>query len=189
VSAAFGIKKMRVETRESPVHGTGVFAAERIPRGEVVLSIDDSRIVDDEHPMQEALGEKPDHCDYLPDGTTVLMATPEHYINHSCDPNVFAYSVCKRRFAISLRDIAAEEEILWDYSIGAVGGDVWTCRCGASNCRGLHKCDFFALPEQRQLEYLPFLDPWFAQLHEPRILDLLRRRAEPLAAGEVRQGP
>jgi hypothetical protein len=51
--------------------------------------------------------------------------------------------------------------------------------CGVKS-PGRHKCDFFALPEEKQLEYLPLLDPWFGEVHESRILDMLRRRAEPL---------
>jgi len=79
---------------------------------------------------------------------------------------------------LAMRDIAEDEELLFDYSISAVDGDVWTCHCSAVNCRGRHKCDFFALSEQKQLEYLPFLDPRFAQAHRARIQELLTRCAE-----------
>jgi SET domain-containing protein len=167
----------RLEVKGSGIHGEGVFAARAIGRGEVIHRIDDSRIVDDEQPVRADLGENSEHCDWLPDGTTVLMQRPAGYINHSCDPNVFVYSVDRQRFVVAMRDIAAGEELLFDYSINAVDGDVWDCECGASNCRHRHKCDFFSLPESRQLEYLPFLDPWFAQVHHDRILELLERNA------------
>lgn len=166
---------MKVITQLSAIHGTGVFAREPIRCGEVVLRIDDSRIVDDAHPVREDLGEDPDHCDWLPDGTIVLMQAPERYINHSCDPNVYAYSVDYERFIIARRDIAAGEELLWDYAINAFAGGTWTCRCGAPNCRGHHQCGFFSLPERRQLEYLPITDPWFARVHADRIRDLLKK--------------
>lgn len=180
---------MKTETRQSRIHGTGVFATVRIPRGEVVLEIDDSRTVDDCHPIREDLGEKRHHCDYLPDGTTVLMQEPERYINHSCDPNVFVYSVGRTRFVLACRDIMPGEEIVYDYCVNAVNGGVWTCRCGASNCRGRHAVDFFSLPDVRQLEYLPLLDPWFAEVHEERIRDLLSRNAASCAAGDARRRP
>jgi hypothetical protein len=170
---------MKIRIGNSKIHGRGVFAVERISRGDVLLRIDDTRVVDDEHPIREDLGENADHCDYLPDGTTVLMQEPERYINHSCDPNVFVYSVGKTRFVLALRGILAGEEITYDYSVNAVGGDVWTCRCGASNCRGRHRCDFFALPERTQLRYLPKLDPWFARVHEDRIRSLLNTKLSP----------
>ena len=164
---------MKVETRQSKIHGTGVFAKEQIPLGEVVLQIDDSWVIDDSPPVRERLDKDSDHYDYLPDGTTILMQEPERYINHSCDPNLFVYSVDKTRFLLAMCDIAKGEEIIYDYSINAVDGDIWDCRCGSTNCRGRHKCDFFDLSTDKQLQYLPFLDPWFAEVHKDRILALL----------------
>ena len=169
---------MKLDLRPSRIQGTGVFTTQPIARGEVIHRIDDSRIVDDEHPLRPDLGEDPIHRDWLPDGTTVLMQKPAGYINHSCDPNVFVYSVDRQRFILATRDIAAGEEVFFDYSINGVDGDVWECHCGAPNCRGRHQCDFFILPERRQLEYLPFLDPWFAEVHRDRILELLGRKAK-----------
>lgn len=168
----------KVEVRRSGIQGQGVFSLRPIARGEVIHKIDDSRVVDDEHPVRRDLGENPEHCDWLPDGTTVLMQRPAGTINHSCDPNVFVYSVDQQRFILAMCDIAAGEELLFDYSINGVDGDVWECRCGAPNCRHRHKCDFFSLPTSRQLEYLPFLDPWFAEVHRDRILELLERNAD-----------
>ena len=135
---------MKIEIRKSSIQGDGVFATDRISRGEVILSLDDSRIVDGQHPVREDLGENPEHCDYLPDGTTVLMQGPGGYLNHSCSPNVFTYSADRKRFILAMRDVAQGEELLFDYSINAINGDVWTCNCGATGCRGRHKCDFFA---------------------------------------------
>ena len=172
---------MKVEVRESSLHGKGVFATDSIARGAVVLEIDDSRIVDDEHPVRFDVGEDGDHCDWLPDGSTVLMQEPECYINHSCAPNVFVYSVARRRFVLAASDIRAGEEVVYDYAVNAAEGDILACQCGALNCRGRHRCAFFALPEGRQLQYLPFLDPWFARVYEDRIRSLL--------IGDPEQGP
>lgn len=162
-----------LEVRRSPIEGEGVVALQPFVRGGVIHRLDDSRVVDDAHPLRPDLGENPRYRDWLPDGITVLMPRPAGYINHSCDPNVFVYSVERQRFILAMRDIAAGEELTFDYSINAADGAVWDCRCGAVNCRGRHKCDYFSLPEAKQLEYLPFLDPWFAQVHRDRILALL----------------
>ena len=162
-----------IEVRESTIHGQGAFATRAIAVGEIVHAIDDSRVVDREQPIREDLGEDPEHRDYLPDGTTVLMRKPAGYVNHSCAPNVYVYSVRRRRFILAMRDIATDEELLFDYSINAIDGDVWVCQCKEPICRGRHRCDFFALPSRRQLEYLPFLDPWFAEVHAERVLGLL----------------
>jgi hypothetical protein len=74
---------------ESRIHGIGAFAARDFAEGEIIGPIDDSRIVDDEHPLRAELGEYDYHCDYLANGTTVLMASPERHINSSCDPNSY----------------------------------------------------------------------------------------------------
>ena len=165
----------KTEIRPSKIHGMGVFAAKEITGGEVIHKIDDSRVVDDQHPLKPQMGEDFIHRDWLPDGTTILMKKPAGYFNHSCDPNVFVYSVDRQRFILSMREINAGEELFFDYSINALDGDVWECKCGSPNCRRRHKCGFFLLPDSRQLEYLPFLDPWFADVHRDRICDLLER--------------
>jgi len=150
-----------------------VFALEAIGRGTVLLRLDGSRVVDRDHPLHSEAGESAAHRDFLPDGSVVLMPSPERYINHSCEPNCYVYSANRERFLLAMRDIEVHEEILIDYSVNAVDGDEWECRCGALKCRGYHKCDFFALPVIRQLEYLPYLDPWFAAVHASRIQKLL----------------
>ena len=132
-------------------------------------------MVDDDHPLVPELGEDPVHRDWLPDGTTVLMQAPAGRINHSCSPNVYVYSIRRVRFILAMRQIEVDEELFFDYSISFVNDDVWDCKCGVANCRGRHKCDFFYLPQQRQLEYLPYLDPWFAEIHSDRILELIDR--------------
>ena len=163
----------KVVVKKSLLHGQGVFSTANIDRCEVIHRIDDTRVVDEDHPLRPELGEDPIHRDWLPDGTTVLMQKPAGFFNHSCDPNVFVYSIDRQRFVLAMRDIRPREELFFDYSLNAVDGDVWECHCGAPTCRRRHKCDFFFLPESRQREYLPFLDPWFVEVHRPRIRDLL----------------
>ncbi len=164
---------MKIEIRKSTRQGDGVFATQPIAQGEVIHKIDDSRVAEEKHPIRENLGENPRHCDYLPDGTTVLMQPPAGRFNHSCNPNIFNYSVDRQRFILAMRDISVGEELFFDYSIDAVEGKVWQCTCGEPNCRGRHKCDFFLLPIEQQLAYLPYLDPWFASVHKDRIRKLL----------------
>ena len=74
-----------VEARESAIDGLGVFAVTPFSAGQAVLAIDDSRAVDEAHPLRP--GEEARHCDYLAAGKVVLMLYPERHINHSCDPN------------------------------------------------------------------------------------------------------
>ena len=140
-----------------------------IRKGDVVLSIDDSRIVDEFHP----LGPNDDarHCDYLEAGKVVLMQRPERHINHSCDPNTHVKTLSGRRLVIALREIQPGEETTYDYCINGGGDTVWTCHCGAARCRHEIHSDFFHLPVELQRQYLPLLDDWFR--HE-RSADIAR---------------
>jgi SET domain-containing protein len=166
-------KRPRLAIAASPIQGLGVFAVDAIRRGAVILRVDDSRVIDGEHPLRPEDGEFAIHRDFLPDGTVALMCSPERHINHSCEPNSYIYSANRKRFLLAMREIGAGEEIFMDYALNAADGDEWECRCNVPTCRGFHKCDFFTLAPQLQRDYLPFLDPWFAEVHAARIQRLL----------------
>ena len=169
-----------VDVNRSAIDGLGVFAKKPFREGEIVLAIDDSRIVDETHPL--AKDEDARHCDYLANGKVVLMQLPERHINHSCDPNTYVKTVNGKRLVIALRDIRHHEEISYDYCINSSGDTVWNCHCGAARCRHEIHSDFFHLPIELQREYLPLLDGWFLEeqrVEMKRIEDELSRRLEP----------
>jgi hypothetical protein len=158
--------------KESPIQGTGVFAARDIPRG-VVLKIDDSRLVTPGRPLDPSRGEYEHHCDYLAGGKLVLMQPPERHINHSCDPNTFVRTIHGVRYVFALRIIPAGEEITYDYCINGFGDVVWECRCGSRRCRRQIHSDFFHLPRELQVEYLPLLDDWYLAEYRDKVEGLL----------------
>ena len=143
----------------SAIEGQGVFATRAFRKGEIVLIIYDSRIVDDASPLKR--GEDRRHCDYIAAGRVVLMQPPERYINHSCDPNTYVRTVMGERQVLVRRDIAPGEEITYDYCVNGGGDTVWQCHCGAARCRHEIHSDFFHLPIELQGEYLPELESWF----------------------------
>jgi hypothetical protein len=57
------------------------------------------------------------------------------FLNHSCDPNCEVDEIKGRVWIFALRDIAAGEELVWDYNLYD-DEDPAPCRCGAKNCRG-----------------------------------------------------
>src|ERR1044071_7702017 len=113
----------------SPIHGSGVFATRDFTQDEIILAIDDARVVDDEHPMRPEFGEHSYHCDYLAGGRTVLMPSPERHINSCCDPNTFVKTIDGIRHVVARRPISAGEEITYDYIIDCHDGSVWQCSC------------------------------------------------------------
>jgi hypothetical protein len=148
-----------VEVKPSPINGLGVFAEKPLHAGEKILVIDDSRIVDEAHPLEP--GDDPRHCDYLEAERAVLMQSPERHINHCCDPNTYVRTIDGRRTVIALREIRKGDEITYDYCINSSGHTLWDCNCGAARCRHLIHSDFFHLPLDLQREYFPLLDSWF----------------------------
>jgi SET domain-containing protein len=169
-----GLKMAEVFVAESKIHGVGVFAARDFAAGDVVLVMDDSRVVDAEHPLRPELGEYEYHCDYLEGGKVILQKSPERHINSCCDPNVYARRDGEGSRMIARRSIKAGEEITGDYIIDCHGGEVWRCNCGSPRCRSRIVSSFFELPLERQLEYLPLLNEWFVGEHREEV-EALRR--------------
>jgi SET domain-containing protein len=159
---------------ESQINGLGVFATRDFTQNEIILAIDDTRVVDDEHPLRPEFGEYGYHCDYLANNRTVLMRSPERHINSCCDPNTFVKTIDGIRHVVARRPIRSGEEITYDYIIDCHGGIVWQCSCGSGRCRGTIVSSFFELPVELQLEYLPLLNPWFVDEHRSKV-DALRK--------------
>jgi len=160
-----------VIVRPSTIAGLGAFSRRAFAPGETVLRIDDSRVVDEAHPLDPTRGELPCHRDYLAHGRIVLMREPERYINSSCQPNTVVRTRDGVRHVVALCAIEAGEEITYDYLINCHGGEVWVCRCGASFCRGIVPASFFDLPEDEQRRLAPLLDSWFVEEHAHRFGD------------------
>lgn len=165
-------KRVDVIVKESGIHGVGVFAARDFAEGETVLVMDDSRVVDAEHPLRPELGEFDYHCDYLEGGKVIYQGWPERHINSSCDPNVYARRSAGVGRVMARRAIMAGEEMTSDYIIDCHGGIVWQCSCGSARCRGTIVSSFFELPVELQLEYLPLLNEWFVAEHREKVAAL-----------------
>jgi hypothetical protein len=172
-----------VTVGKSEIHGEGVFACRCFKAGETILLIDDSRVVDGDHPLLPELGECEHHCDHLADGKVVLMQSPERYINSSCSPNSYVKTIGGVRRVVALADVEAGEEVTYDYIINCHDGEVWECHCGKPGCRGTIPSSYFELPLDLQLRYLPLLDDWFRKEHEGTVKQLER------LAGSARARP
>lgn len=155
-----------------------MFATRTFGRDDRVLPIDDSRVVESEDSLDPAKGEFEYHQDYLGD-RNVLMRDPERHINHSCEPNTYVKTLDGVRWIIAYRDIAPGDEITYDYCINSYGDDEWECSCGQPKCRKVHNTDFFKLPDEKLIEYLPLLDDWFVDWKREAVAELRERFARP----------
>ena len=138
----------RIQTRRSGVHGKGVFALQAIAEGETlieyvgeVISWDEAQ---DRHPHDP---QDPNHTFYFHVNEDRVIdalhgGNSSRWINHSCAPNCEADEDNDRIFIKAIRNIAAGEELNYDY--GLIIDEPYTkkllaeypCWCGAKNCRG-----------------------------------------------------
>ena len=170
---------MKYHVKNTSSKGLGIYAKEDIPSNSVITELKYIREVTEETPLSEDEKHLQDHQHYFPDGRVFIVDEPICYFNHCCSPNAFVYSANEKYFIITKKDIKKDEEITIDYELLTTGSDVsWECKCGALNCRGLHKWDFFLLPNETILESFPFLDPWFAQVHGEKIQKVLDKNLE-----------
>ena len=134
--------------RRSDVHGNGVFAVQDLAEGETLIEYKGEIISWKEalrrHPHDPA---QPNHTFYfhIDDGRVIdgnVKGNDARWINHSCEPNCEADEVDGRVYIKALRNIAAGEELNYDY--GLIIDEPYTpkllsefpCWCGSEHCRG-----------------------------------------------------
>jgi uncharacterized protein len=161
------IDKVRnVFVKGSKIQGKGVFAAKSFQPGDEILEIDDSQVVEDESTLTAE--DWAYNADFF-DGKIVIMQEPERCINHSCDPNSYVKTIQGVRKVYALKNITPDEEITYDYTINGDNEGAFPCQCGAARCRKTYLGNYFRLPAELQLEYLPYLEDWFIQQHKEKI--------------------
>jgi SET domain-containing protein len=134
--------------RRSPIHGTGVFATRRIPKGARIVEYVGERVSHAEADRRYEDKDVNDNHTFLftVDDRIVIDAgvggNEARWINHSCDPNCETVIENKRVYIEAAREIGPGEELAYDYMISREPGDpenieeIFACRCGAANCRG-----------------------------------------------------
>jgi len=167
---------MSLDIRDSIIHGKGVFTTERIPKHSVICRVNIVREITGEYPLDPEKGEFPEHCYRYPDGIRVLVGKPHCYVNHSCEPNIFIYTVNRVCYYMAMRDIREDEELTLEYSLCNFDGQNWDCNCGSPNCRGLHRIGFRNMDESRQVKYLPYLDPFIVEVNADLIMEILNQQ-------------
>jgi SET domain-containing protein len=126
---------MPLVVRPSRIHSVGVFTTTPIRKGSRIVEYAGPRMTPDQ---ADRLYESADRTYLygLEDGKTVIDGEGlGAYLNHSCDPNCEVDEIKGRVWIFALRDIAAEEELVWDYNLYDDDAPA-PCSCGAANCRG-----------------------------------------------------
>ena len=119
----------KIVIQDSPIHGRGVFAAQQIAPGEVI--IDGCRDVLSDEEVAALLADERAFVSVV-NGKNIWMRPPSRFVNHSCNPNARGDD----RHDVAIRVIEAGEEITVDYA-DEVPDLRLECNCGAPNCRGV----------------------------------------------------
>jgi uncharacterized protein len=126
---------MALIIRSSAIHAAGCYTTAPIKKGTRVVEYTGPRLT------KEQADAKYDHSPttYLfgiGDGSKVIDGHGiAMFINHSCDPNCETDEMRSRIWIRAIRDIAAGEELTYDYNLYDGDEDEAACNCGAPNCR------------------------------------------------------
>lgn len=154
----------KCEARETAT-GRGVFAKAPIARGEYVSVFGGDVIpIQDEPVFSDGRGDYSLQIDerFVIGPRTEADLEDADFFNHSCEPNAGFHG---QIILVALRDIAAGEQIVFDYAMCLHPGEGpeygFDCRCGAGTCRGRVTNDDWRIPEL-QRRYRGYFQ-WYLQ--------------------------
>lgn len=149
------MKKQKIETRRSRIHGNGVFAISDIRKGAPIMEYKGKLISHEQADTRYATDLETGHTFlFILNKEWVIDANVDgndaRWINTGCEPNAEAFvhehkGKDRRKDKVIIearRNIKAGEEITYDYGImldhvpTAEERKAWACRCGSPKCRG-----------------------------------------------------
>ncbi|OCH94594.1 hypothetical protein OBBRIDRAFT_769324 [Obba rivulosa] len=139
-------RKKHLRFARSPIHDWGLYAMEKISRGEMVIEyvgeVIRAQVADKREKAYERQGIGSSYL-FRIDDDLVVDATKKgnlgRLINHSCDPNCTAKIITingeKKIVIYAKQDIELGSEITYDYHF-PIEQDKIPCLCGSAKCRG-----------------------------------------------------
>ncbi|KAJ3999737.1 hypothetical protein F5050DRAFT_1564380, partial [Lentinula boryana] len=139
-------RKKHLRFARSPIHDWGLYAMERISRGEMVIEyvgeVIRAQVAEKREKAYERQGIGSSYL-FRIDEDLVVDATKKgnlgRLINHSCDPNCTAKIITisgeKKIVIYAKQDIELGDEITYDYHF-PFEQDKIPCLCGSAKCRG-----------------------------------------------------
>jgi uncharacterized protein len=156
-----------LEHRSDSRFGGGLFALVPYKKGEIVATFD-GQIYEWNGDLRNLSNESPDYIldhaiQFAPGKSRDSEAGMGRLANHSCEPNCGI----KNYFDIvAMRDIAAYEEITWDYAMTENNDWFMSCDCGSKRCRRLIT-GYRNLPLYWREEYRGFISQWLIDADIP----------------------
>lgn len=142
---------MGLMIRSSAIHAAGCYTTTPIRRGARVVEYTGPRIrkaaadkLYEDSPITYLFGVGSRST--VIDGHGAAM-----FLNHSCDPNCETDEIEDRVWILAIRDIAAGEELVYDYNLYDGDESEARCNCGASTCRStMYSPEEIARRERKQ---------------------------------------
>lgn len=145
----------------------GVFAVERIDKGEIIAGWKKGTIY-----WARRASELPyrlkDHAVQFAENLWIDHSEGiARFSNHSCEPNcgIQDFQI------VAMREIQPDEEITWDYDMTENSDWQMACRCGTPSCRGLIHGHRF-LPDATRQKYVDYIAQYLSRPPYPDHLDL-----------------
>lgn len=158
----------KLEVRPNPAKGGyGIFTRVPIPAGELLL-IMGGKIINQEqlNQVEHTFSIQVEEDAYI----CPLQDEKAYRINHACDPTA---GVVGQMTFVALRDLAADEEICYDYAMTDGGPyDEFTCHCNTPLCRHQVSGNDWQRPELWE-RYAGHFSPYLQ-----RRIDLLRTQTQ-----------
>jgi SET domain-containing protein len=132
--------------------GRGLFAKEKIEKGELIEETKDIQIL-----TKAELATMPkiwrQLCYEISDQEEICPQDinnpgPGFLINHSCEPN--CGSTSGDFGMVAMRDIEAGEELTYDYAMTDAGNYEMKCNCGTRSCRHFIRGSDWQIPELQE---------------------------------------
>jgi len=133
----------KLEIKETPRFGKGVFATDRISPNETLFVMGGHIIdIEKENHLDSFQIDKPieisEEFSFCPMSPEDMDRMPQHYVNHSCEPNAgFKAS----NFMVAMREILPGEEVVYDYAMIIASNEAsenyftMECLCESAQCR------------------------------------------------------
>jgi SET domain-containing protein len=153
----------KTQVRESRIHGRGLFATDKVDKGEVV-AVKGGHIVTREQlreitprlgPVEIQIGDDLFIAPVTADERELSML----YSNHSCDANI---GMRGEITFVALREIEAGEELTHDWCTTDDDDYSLECKCGAANCRKILTGKDWQRPEL-QKQYAGYFSAYLAK--------------------------
>jgi uncharacterized protein len=165
-----------VYVKKSAIDANGVFAAKSFSKGEIVGQIS-GKIKKMRIRSQEGSTRFRDWIGIGMD--TWIIPNPKiwRFLNHSCNPST---AIVDDRYIIALRDVKADDEITFDYSLTDDDPhQLMNCLCGSNLCRGVIK-SIRETPTDVFMRHFPHVPSYFQKIFIKTYVDSTNAKDQPI---------